>query len=111
MIPRSAPNLKGATAAIAGFTSKTSQAAFAKKLGIAPVRKDLLSTSDVASPYEAIFNRSAIMAQGILEPDSNKTNDIIKELIDTIVSGQYEVSEAISNANEKISLLLPLSDE
>lgn len=111
VIPRSAPNLKGATAVIAGLTSKTAQSAFAKELGVAPVRKDLLSTSDVESPYESIFNRAAIMSQGILEPDSKKTDDIIKELIDTIVSGQYEVSDAISNADEKISILLPISNE
>ncbi len=105
-IPRTAPNLKGATVSIAALTSQDIQTAFAKELKIAPVRKDLLSTSDVASPYESVINRSAIIAQGILEPDAQKTNGIIKELIDTIVSGQYEVSDAVERADEKIILLL-----
>jgi multiple sugar transport system substrate-binding protein len=106
VIPRTAPNLKGATLTIAALTSQNVQTAFVKELKIAPARKDLLSTSDVASPYESTINRSAIIAQGILEPDAQKTNAIIKELIDTIVSGQYEVSDAIERANEKIILLL-----
>lgn len=106
MIPRGAKNLNGAIATMTTLTSPEVQKAFAKKFSVATVRKDTLSTSDSTSPYEAVFNRSAIMAQGILEPDSKKINDIIKELIDTVVSGQYEVSEAITRADQKISLLL-----
>lgn len=106
MIPRNAKNIAGAISAISVLTSPEIQKAFAKEFFMTTVRKDTLSESDPTSPYEAILNRSAIMAQGVLEPDSKKINDIIKELIDTVVSGQYEVSESITRANQKISLLL-----
>jgi ABC-type glycerol-3-phosphate transport system substrate-binding protein len=106
MIPRGAKNVPGAISTIATLTSPEIQKALAKEFSMTTVRKDTLSESDPTSPYEAIFNRSAIMAQGVLEPDSKKINDIIKELIDTVVSGQYEVSEAITRADQKISLLL-----
>lgn len=105
-IPRTTKNLKGAVFTIGALTSKDAQSAFAKALSVSTVRKDILATPDKASPYESIFSKAAIMSQGILEPDSFKMDVIIKELIDTVVSGQYEVSEAVSRANEKISLLL-----
>lgn len=105
-IPRTANNLKGATATIAGLTSREVNTIFAKELGVASVRKDVLANPDSENPYQSIFNRSAIMSQGILEPDSVKTSVILKELIDSVVSGQYEVSEAITRADEKIKLLL-----
>ncbi len=106
-VPRSTSNLTGAINVIAALTSQDVQTRFAKKLSIAPVRKDLLATSDVTSQYESVFNRSAIMAQGILEPEGAATSLIIKELIDTVVSGQYEISDALTRAHEKLSLLLP----
>lgn len=105
-IPRTSKNLRGAVLTIGALTSREAQSAFAKTLSVSSVRKDILSTPDSSSPYESIFSKAAIMSQGILEPDSSKIDAIIKELIDTVVSGQYEVSEAVSRADEKISLLI-----
>jgi len=105
-IPRTTQNLKGAVFTIAVLTSKDVQTAFAKELGVASVRKDVLSLSDATSPYESVFNRSAIISQGILEPDALKTDAIIKELIDAVVSGQLEISDALARADEKLLLLL-----
>lgn len=105
-IPRTTTNLNGAINIISSLTSIDVQTKFAKKLGIAPVRKDLLTTADTSNIYESVFNRSAIIAQGILEPDSQGTSAIIKELVETVVSGQFEISDAITKANEKLSLLL-----
>jgi ABC-type glycerol-3-phosphate transport system substrate-binding protein len=105
-IPRSALNPEAAMNVINLLTSKDIQSEFARTLEISSVREDLLVMSDSTNPYESIFNRSAIMSQGILEPDTRKTDDIIKEIIDTVVSGQYEVSSAISRADQKLSLLL-----
>lgn len=105
-IPRTTKNIKGAVFMIGALTSKDAQSAFAKSLNKVTVRKDLLANPDVSDSYESIFNKAAIMSQGILEPDSSKTGGILKELIDTVVSGQYEVSEAVLRAHEKLSLLI-----
>ncbi|MEY4440481.1 MAG: hypothetical protein RLY49_107 [Candidatus Parcubacteria bacterium] len=106
VIPKSAKNIGGATATIGIFTKTSAQNIFAEAMGIASVRKDVLATSNASNPYQVIFNKSAIIAQGILEPDATKMDGIIKELIDTVVSGEYEVSEAIDRADNKIILLL-----
>ncbi len=106
VIPKTTLNIEGSMRTIAKLTTKDFQTAYANALGVAPVRRDLLAVSDPTNPYQQIIHKSAIMAQGILEPDESKTSAIIKELVDTLVSGQYEVSEAIRRADEKIKLLL-----
>lgn len=102
MIPKATRNVTGAINAVAQLTSRNAQAAFSTALGVAPVRDDLLGTSDAKNSYQSIFNRSAIMSQGILEPNDAQTSAIIKELVDTVVSGQYEISDAIGRAQEKL---------
>ncbi len=105
-VPLSSPNLTGAVNVIGSLTSPGAQMVFANQFRIPSVLKELLATSNVSNRYESVFNRSAIMAQGILEPNIAGTDALVKELIDTIVSGQYEISEAIERANEKLVLLL-----
>lgn len=105
-IPKTTRTTSGSISIIASLTSRNSQEAFSKAFGIPSVRRDLLASSDSSSSFEAVFNRSAIIAKGILEPDARQTDVIIKELIDTVVSGQYEVTEAVSRAQEKFSIML-----
>ena len=105
-IPKNAPNINGAIATIGIMNRPEVQNEIVKAIGGASSRTDVLENPDVADPYQVIFNDSALIAQGILEPDEQAMNGIIKELVDTIVSGQYEISEAIDNAHKKISLLI-----
>jgi ABC-type glycerol-3-phosphate transport system substrate-binding protein len=105
-IPKTSKNVNGAVNMIAKLTSSKAQSQFASMVGVAPVRRDLLNASNSASSFEAVFNRSAVIAQGILEPDSRQMSSILKELIDTVVSGQYEISDAISRAQSKINATL-----
>lgn len=105
-IPRTSSDTTGAMNMMNVLISTEAQTDFAKALGISSVRKDLLSISDVTNLYENVFNRSAIISQGVLEPESSKTSDIIKQIIDSVVSGQLEISEALNDANTKITTLL-----
>jgi len=105
-IPRTSRNVTGAVNAISKLTSIKAQKAFVTALGVPSVRRDLVSTYGVASSYEEVFNRSAIIAQGILEPDSSSSSVIIKELIDTVVSGQYEITQALTRATQKLNATL-----
>jgi ABC-type glycerol-3-phosphate transport system substrate-binding protein len=105
-IPKTSRNASGAIAMVAKLTSRDTQAAFSSALGIPSVRRDLLSSYDPTSTFQSVFNRSAVIAQGVLEPDARQTDGIIRELIDTVVSGQYEISEAVSRAHEKLNLLM-----
>lgn len=105
VIPKSSKNVPGAISMVAKLTSLSSQQKFSSVLGIPSVRRDLLSTYDATSPYQSVFNRSAVIAQGMLEPDPRQTDGIVRELIDTVISGQYEISAAINRAHEKLNAL------
>lgn len=105
-IPRTSRNVGGAVNMIANLTSQKSQQAFSGVFGMPSVRDDLLSSYDSASSFESVFNRSAIISRGILEPDAARTDDIIRELINTVVSGQFEISEAVARAQEKLRTIL-----
>jgi len=105
-IPKTSQNVGGAITMVAALTSSKTQSAFSIAYGIPPVRRDLLTSYDAKNSYESIFNRSAVISRGILEPDAKKTDAIIKELIDTVVSGQYEISSAVSRAQEKLRVIL-----
>ena len=105
-VPRTAKNLSGAMRTIGALTSKPVQMEFSKILGIPSVRRDILATSDATDPYQSVFNRSAVISQGILEPNPSQTTNILTELIEMVVSGQLEISEALTRANEKLILLL-----
>lgn len=106
VIPKTSRNQNGAIAMIAKLTSRDAQVAFSDAFGIPPVRRDLLGSYDTTSTYQSVFNRSAIIAQGILEPDASQTSGIIRELLDTVVSGQYEISVAIDRAQDKFNALI-----
>ena len=104
-IPKASRNTSGAIAMVAKLTSRNTQAAYSSALGIPSVRRDLLSSYDPTSTFASVFNRSAVIAQGVLEPDMQQTDGIIRELIDTVVSGQFEISAAVNRAHEKLNLL------
>ncbi len=105
VIPKSSKNVSGAISMIAKLTSLNSQQKFSSVLGIPSVRRDLLSTYDSTSPFQSVFNRSAVIAQGMLEPDARQTDGIVRELVDTVISGQYEISTAVNRAHEKFNAL------
>lgn len=105
-IPRTSTNVPGAIEFITTFTSPEVQIILAEEFNKASVRRDVLASSDPSDPYQEIINRSAIMSQAVLEPDKNRMSAIIKELIDGIVSGQFEVNQAITRAHERINLIL-----
>lgn len=107
VIPRATTNTVGVMNVIKSLTSTDAQNAFVKEFEIGSVRKDVLAEPDPESPYQKIINRSAIIAQGVLEPNESQTSDLIKELIDSVVSGQLEISTAVKRADEKLTLLLP----
>jgi N,N'-diacetylchitobiose transport system substrate-binding protein len=79
--------------------------AYATATGTVPARKDLLSIkpTDAYTPY---FYSSALYAQSWLDPSSPNTDDIFSGMINEVLSGSMSVTDAIKDANAKMSLLL-----
>ena len=78
---------------------------FVKATGIAPARRDLLAVKQ-QDAYSPIFYSSALYARSWLDPSPKDTDTIFSGMINAVLSGNLSVTDAIKDANGKLSLLL-----
>ncbi|MDO8659876.1 MAG: extracellular solute-binding protein [Candidatus Parcubacteria bacterium] len=82
---------------------------FAKKFaaleGVAPARRDLLSSAPPDS-FSPVFYNSAFYAKSWLDPSPKNTDDIFRTMVDSVLSNTLNVQSAVSDANNKLNLLL-----
>jgi ABC-type glycerol-3-phosphate transport system substrate-binding protein len=79
-------------------------AKFAEVTSTVPVRRDLLlvKKTDAFSP---IFNSSALYAKSWLDPGATDTDNIFRVMIDSILSNNLTVDNALKDADSKLNLL------
>lgn len=70
-----------------------------------PARRDMVSV-DSADGYKTLFNRSAIIAQGLLDPDPAQTDALFKRFVDQINSGIATPSAILSPGDSLLSSIL-----
>ena len=87
------------------LSDASSVKSFSKILKLPPARRDLLGKKP-ENAYESIFYDSAIRAKTWLDPESNKSDLIFKNMIESITSGRSRSSEAVNRASREISGLL-----
>ncbi len=73
-------------------------------IGLASARRDILSISKTAktNPDIAVINNSAIFSKTWMDPNAYVTDDILSKMITSIVSGSQNISDAISDAANRI---------
>ncbi|NTV22331.1 MAG: extracellular solute-binding protein [Candidatus Yonathbacteria bacterium] len=104
-VAKSAKNPSGALYVLAGLSSPESMEMFASELGVVPTRKSLLSgTSE--DPYVSVFEASALMAKGWLDPESELSYTIFKETTESITGGKARLSEAVYTMKEEMKQLI-----
>lgn len=104
-VPRASRNPTGAFIAGLLLTDTINIAAFSSITGLPPVRRDLLS-GEPADAFSSVFYDSALISKAWLEPDSAQTNDIFRNMVESVTSGRARLSEAIRVADEELNLLL-----
>lgn len=78
---------------------------FATATGVAPARRDLLAVKQ-KDAYSPAFYNSALYAKSWLDPSPKDTNNIFRTMIDSVLSNNMSLADAISDANVKLNLLL-----
>jgi ABC-type glycerol-3-phosphate transport system substrate-binding protein len=78
---------------------------FVEAFNLAPVRRDLL-TAGTKDPIKSIFYESAVMSRSWLEPDSQFSYEIFKNMVESVATGRLRISEAIGEAEERLSQAL-----
>jgi len=78
---------------------------FANALGIAPVRRDLLTRAP-SDAYSPVFYASALYARTWLDPSSADTDRIFSSIVESVLSNSLSPSDAIRDADSKMTFLL-----
>lgn len=74
---------------------------------LASARRDVLLKSELAktNPDVAVINNSAIYAETWTDPDAYNSDDIFSKMINSIVTGSQNISDAINDASERLDRL------
>ncbi len=104
-ISRVSQNQNGALAVALKLTDQTAISTLAGLTPLPPVRRDVsVDTSNNAAA--AVFNQSALIAHGWLDPNPTATDDAFKNMIESIVSGKNVPSGAVFNTTQILGTLL-----
>lgn len=104
-VPKASRNVNGALQIVFALTSDTALEKFSSALNLAPVSRNLL-VSRPTDPFRVIFADATLQSRGWLDPDTALTEGIFKTMIESVVSGQLRVSEAVNTAHREMENLL-----
>ncbi|MFT7507455.1 MAG: ABC-type glycerol-3-phosphate transport system substrate-binding protein [Acidimicrobiales bacterium] len=102
-IPRAAPNMSGAYAAMNTISSARYADGLTRGLNLAPVRRDLIAQGD-SEPYRASILQSALIARSWLDPDPVESSNIFMQMVEDVVSNRSRYNKAISDAINRLKL-------
>lgn len=90
--------------AMSFFNTYDLNQSLSNSIGLASARRDVLSTSKAAKTNAdiAVINSSAIFAKTWMDPDARTTDDILQTMINSIVSGSQNITDAISDAGDRL---------
>ncbi len=98
-------NVETAFTAAGIMTSGSFAQNLSAKLGVAPARRDLLANipNDSFSPT---FYNSALFARSWLDPAPRETENIFQTMVESVLSNNRTLGEAISDAGARLGRLL-----
>lgn len=102
---RSARNPGAALSGAISLVSRESSKALASATSLVPARRDVLSERP-SDPSGFVFYGAALLSGAWLDPDSSKTKEIFREMIESVTSGRVRIDQAVSNANTSLNTLL-----
>ena len=53
------------------------------------------------------FHDSALLSNNIYDLDPEKSDEIFQDIIENVVTGRFDASEAVNQANDQLELLVP----
>jgi ABC-type glycerol-3-phosphate transport system substrate-binding protein len=102
----SSKNLSTAFAVASLMSTGSFASKFAIATNTAPARRDLLKIKPVDDGYSPIIYDSALYARSWIDPSTNDTDNIFRNMIDGVLSNSMTIENAISDASSKLGLLL-----
>jgi len=90
---------------ISALTSSAAYPYWASSFNIPSARRDILGQTD-KSAAKTIFNQSALISKGWLDPNSTETSTIFKNMVESYTTGRESISSAVGTASDLINNLL-----
>lgn len=104
-VPKGAQNPAGATLVALELAGSTSQATAEALLGLPPSRRDLLTATNNNAEQD-VLRESAILARTWYDPNSESTQLIFRDMVDSVVTGRSDISTAVSQASRQLEGIL-----
>jgi len=104
-VVKNSKNIGLAVKVVTSLVEKDSIKSLVKFTGLPPVRRDLLSETPMDANMPVFYN-SAIRSRGWLDPDTIKTADIFKDMVESIKSGAAKSESAVRRAGDALDNLL-----
>ncbi len=104
-VPKVASNPQGAGTLINALTTQNAASLFEKNIGLPSPRRELLAI-EPTDALKTTFRNSAIMAQSWRDPNPQATYNILKKMVESVVSGTERMSNAIERAERELQVLL-----
>lgn len=99
------PYLQNALNAAFILTSSDQLKLFEEISELPSVRRDMLAQIP-QNPYKVVFHNAALRSKVWYDPDRVATENIFKNLVDSIVSGRLQISAATRDADDALNTLL-----
>jgi ABC-type glycerol-3-phosphate transport system substrate-binding protein len=104
-IMRSSRDLGGAFTALTSLTSAAAVPYWKDTLNIPSARRDILSQTE-SNAIKAVFNQSAIISKGWLDPNKAQTNAIFQDMVESYTTDRESLDSAIGTASDRLDSLL-----
>jgi ABC-type glycerol-3-phosphate transport system substrate-binding protein len=69
------------------------------------VRREVIASGS-ADPYMTMFLDSALISRGWVDSNSNRSNAIFKDMVESVTSGRADIYNALKQANDELDLSL-----
>jgi len=104
-VPKSSKNVSGAFKLVYEAFDKDFSSKFANLLFLAPTRRDAL-VEEPLDPYMQVFFDSSLISQTWLDPDTNASDTIFSDMVNSVTSGRFKLSETVRRASTQLDALL-----
>ncbi len=101
-IVKQSKQIGAAFIAVTALTEAGAIKAMETETSLPPVRRDLLADKPTDA-YRSVFYNSALYSHSWIDPDSNVSQNIFRDMIESITSGRTKMTEALNRANEEIA--------
>lgn len=101
-IPKSTDNLNGSYQAILTLSGSTYGDRLVERLGMVSPRRDVLAEGSLDPAIQASIS-SALVARGWLDPSPERTDAILLDMVDRVVSNRERIEKAVTDAIGLIS--------